>query len=93
MLVMDDGLDTSCVGRVPTNGSSAPSDDEERATAESRRDADEHRDAARADRWARCLVNMVQIFERLVCGDEGSAPKSLTLLMEASLQHRPDADR
>lgn len=73
---MDDGLDTSCVAREPSNGSSAPSDDEERATAESRRDADEQRDAARADRWARCLVNMVQIFEVLfaVCGEEGSAP-------------------
>ena len=66
-VMMDDGLDTSCVVREPAaiGSSSAPSDDEERATAESRRDADEQRDAARADRWARCLVNMVQIFEVL----------------------------
>ena len=64
MVVMDDGQDISCVGRDPARGS-APSDDVERVddTAESRRDADEQRDAARDDRWARCLVNMVWCFK------------------------------
>ena len=63
MEVMDDddnGRDTSCGRREPAKGS-APSDDEERVddTEVSRREADEQRDAAREDRWAMCLVNMV----------------------------------
>ena len=58
----DDGRDTSCGRREPAKGS-APSDDEERVddTEVSRREADEQRDAAREDRWAMCLVNMVDI--------------------------------
>ena len=58
----DDGRDTSCGRREPAKGR-APSDDEERVddTEVSRREADEQRDAAREDRWAMCLVNMVDI--------------------------------
>lgn len=68
VVLLDDGQDTSCVGRrEPANGS-APSDDVEgeRAdgTADSPRDADGQRGVAREDRWARCL-NMVKIL--IVC--------------------------
>lgn len=62
-MLMDDGVDMSCVGGREPVKKSAPSDDERvnDDTAESRRAAEEQRAAAaaREDRWPRCLANMV----------------------------------